>query len=52
MSELDEQIKNRREKRAQLAEAGVATYPHRFDWDLEPSGIHSQHEEKDRKSVV
>jgi lysyl-tRNA synthetase class 2 len=51
MSELDEQIKNRREKRAQLAAAGVATYPHRFDWDLEPSGIHAQYAEKSAEEL-
>lgn len=46
MSELDEQIKNRRDKRAALAAGGIATYPHRFDWDLEPSGIHAAHRER------
>ncbi len=30
MSELDEQIQNRRAKRQRLADAGVAAYPHRF----------------------
>jgi len=39
MSELDEQIKNRREKREALAEAGVEVYPYGFDVDLEPSGV-------------
>ena len=39
MSELDEQIQNRREKRQRLAEAGIAPYPHRFAWDLEPFGV-------------
>jgi lysyl-tRNA synthetase class 2 len=39
MSELDEQIQNRREKRQRLAEAGIAPYPHRFEWDLEPFGV-------------
>ena len=39
MSELDEQIKNRREKRRALAEAGVEVYPYDFDFDLEPSGV-------------
>jgi lysyl-tRNA synthetase class 2 len=43
MSELDDQIQNRRDKRQRLAEAGIATYPHRFEWDLEPSGVHSAH---------
>jgi lysyl-tRNA synthetase class 2 len=46
MSELDEQIQNRREKRQRLAEAGIQPYPHRFEWDLEPSGIKAQHGEK------
>ncbi|HEX3553956.1 MAG TPA: lysine--tRNA ligase [Thermoanaerobaculia bacterium] len=46
MSELDDQIQNRREKRQRLAEAGVAPYPHRFDWDLEPAGIRAAHGEK------
>jgi lysyl-tRNA synthetase, class II len=43
MSELDEQIQNRREKRQTLAAAGVPTYPHRFEWDLEPTDIKAQH---------
>jgi len=42
MSELDEQIENRRAKRRQLVEAGVAVYPHRFEWDAEPSGIRAR----------
>ena len=43
MSELDEQIQNRRAKRQRLAEAGVRTYPHRFDHDLEPAGVHAEY---------
>ncbi len=39
MSELDDQIQNRREKRQRLAEAGISPYPHRFEWDLEPCGV-------------
>ncbi len=46
MSELDEQIQNRRDKRRLLAEAGIAVYPHRFDWDLEPFTVHATHGEK------
>ena len=46
MSELDEQIQNRREKRQGLAEAGINPYPHRFDWDLEPTGVRQQYGEK------
>ncbi len=43
---LDEQIQNRRDKRQRLAEAGINPYPHRFDWDLEPTGVRQQHGEK------
>jgi lysyl-tRNA synthetase, class II len=42
MSELDEQIENRRAKRQRLAERGIATYPHRFDWDAEPTGVRAR----------
>ena len=43
MSELDQQIENRRAKREALGEGGVELYPHRFDYDLEPSGVHQSH---------
>ena len=43
MSELDEQIQNRRDKRQALAAAGVPTYPHRFEWDLEPTDVKAKH---------
>jgi lysyl-tRNA synthetase, class II len=43
MSELDEQIQNRRAKRQRLAEGGIDVYPHRFDWDLEPAEVHARH---------
>jgi lysyl-tRNA synthetase class 2 len=46
MSELDEQIQNRREKRQRLAEAGIDPYPHRFEWDLEPFGVCMAHGDK------
>jgi len=42
MSELDDQIENRRAKRQRLAERGVATYPHRFEWDAEPFDVHAR----------
>jgi lysyl-tRNA synthetase class 2 len=42
MSELDDQIEHRRAKRQRLAEAGIAVYPHRFDWDLEPAEAHQR----------
>ena len=43
MSELDDQIQNRREKRQRLADAGIPVYPHRFEWDLEPTDVHCMH---------
>jgi lysyl-tRNA synthetase class 2 len=43
MSELDDQIQNRREKRQRLADAGIPVYPHRFEWDLEPTDVHAMH---------
>ncbi|HEV8578967.1 MAG TPA: lysine--tRNA ligase [Thermoanaerobaculia bacterium] len=46
MSELDDQIQNRRDKRQRLAEAGIAPYPHRFEWDLEPSVTRAAYGEK------
>jgi lysyl-tRNA synthetase, class II len=46
MSELDEQIQNRREKRQRLSEAGIDPYPHRFEWDLEPCGVCRAYGEK------
>jgi lysyl-tRNA synthetase class 2 len=45
MSELDEQIQNRRDKRQRLAEAGIAPYPHRFEWDLEPADVKAKYAE-------
>jgi lysyl-tRNA synthetase class 2 len=46
MSELDDQIQNRRDKRQAIAEAGVPVYPHRFEWDLEPSTARERYGEK------
>ncbi|HEY8020824.1 MAG TPA: lysine--tRNA ligase [Thermoanaerobaculia bacterium] len=42
MSELDEQIEVRRAKRQRLAEAGIATYPHRFDRDADPAEVRAR----------
>jgi lysyl-tRNA synthetase class 2 len=42
MSELDEQIQNRREKRDRLKAAGQNVYPHRFDVDAEPTQVHAK----------
>ncbi|HBL27481.1 MAG TPA: lysine--tRNA ligase [Acidobacteria bacterium] len=43
MSELDEQIQNRRDKRQALAAAGVPVYPHRYEWDLEPTDVKTKY---------
>lgn len=43
MSELDEQIKQRRAKRDVLGQAGVELYPHRFDFDLEPVEVQARY---------
>ncbi len=56
MSELDEQIQNRRAKRERLAAAGVPVYPHRFDWKLQPAEVCSHYgdrtaEELDAEAV-
>ncbi len=42
MSELDEQIANRRRKRAELAARGVDAFPARCDFDLEPAAVQAQ----------
>jgi lysyl-tRNA synthetase class 2 len=44
MSELDIQIANRRQKRDEIAATGVSVYPHRFDFDLEPSGVKAEYD--------
>jgi lysyl-tRNA synthetase class 2 len=42
MSELHEQMENRRRKLEELAGLGVETYPHRFDHDMSPSEVHER----------
>ncbi len=39
MSELEQQIANRRDKWRQLAERGIDPFPRRADYDLEPSAV-------------
>ena len=51
MSELDTQIANRRRKRQELAEAGVETYPHRFEFDLEATDVHARYGEKSAEQL-
>ncbi len=43
MSELDEQIAQRKKKLEALAAAGVDPYPNRFELDAEPSEVHARH---------
>jgi len=43
MSELDEQIANRRRKREELAERGVEVFPARADYDLEPAEVQARY---------
>ncbi len=45
MSELETQIAHRRQKRDALEAAGVETYPHRFEHDLESSDVHARYGE-------
>jgi lysyl-tRNA synthetase class 2 len=42
MSELDEQIANRRKKLEELARQGVELYPHAFPHDCSPSEVHAR----------
>ncbi|MCP4657317.1 MAG: lysine--tRNA ligase [bacterium] len=52
MSELDQQIANRRHKREALAAAGVELYPHRFEHDLETSAVHAQYGDKSAEELT
>jgi lysyl-tRNA synthetase class 2 len=46
MSELEQQIANRRAKREALEKAGVDVYPHRFEHDLEPAAVQARYAER------
>jgi lysyl-tRNA synthetase class 2 len=52
MSELDNQIANRRRKREELAAAGVELYPHRFDFDAEATEVHRRHGDKSAEELA
>ena len=43
MSELDQQIDNRRQKRQQLRDRGLEAYPRRYHYDLEPSQVQARY---------
>ncbi|MGH9379386.1 MAG: lysine--tRNA ligase [Thermoanaerobaculia bacterium] len=51
MSELETQIQNRRAKRERLCEEGVAAYPERFEYDLEPSQVIARYGERDAAAL-
>jgi len=52
VSELEQQIDNRRHKRESLSDAGIEVYPHRFEYDLEPAEIHREHGEKSAETLT
>ncbi len=51
MSELDQQIENRRRKLAALAERGVEAFPARVEYDLEPSEVRRRYDGRDREAL-
>ncbi|MCB1034850.1 MAG: hypothetical protein KDD47_13550, partial [Acidobacteria bacterium] len=51
MSELEDQIQNRREKRSALLDEGISPYPARFAYDLEPFEVHQELGEKDAEEL-
>jgi lysyl-tRNA synthetase class 2 len=51
MSELEEQIQNRRDKRRHLRESNIDPYPRRFDFDLEPSAVHRRYDALDANAL-
>ncbi len=57
MSELEEQIRNRRRKLDELVDSGVDAFPHRFDHDGEATDMHERYghlsaEELDEEGIV
>ncbi len=51
MSELENQIENRRQNLSELIAKGVDPYPHRFDYDLEPTGVHDKYADLDTEGL-
>ncbi|MEZ5333483.1 MAG: lysine--tRNA ligase [Thermoanaerobaculia bacterium] len=51
MSELDNQIQNRREKLEALRGAGVEGYPNAYEHDLEPAAVHDRFGDLDAASL-
>ncbi len=46
MSELEQQIDNRRAKRSAVAQRGIDPYPRRYEYDLEPAAVHRAYGER------
>lgn len=51
MSELEELIESRREKRDALRAAGIDPYPIRYSYDLEPHEVHGRYDEKNAEEL-
>jgi lysyl-tRNA synthetase class 2 len=51
MSELDDQIQNRRAKRRRLADAGIDAYPPRFKASVDPTEVHRSHGERSAEEL-
>ena len=51
MSELQEQIHNRRRKLEELGRQGVELYPHAFDHDFAPSEVHARWDERSAEEL-
>jgi len=51
MSELDQQIANRRLKRDRMRDAGIEPYPSRVDYDLEPSEVHGRYDDRSAEEL-
>ncbi len=51
MSELEEQIRVRREKRERLRAEGVELYPARVEYDLEPADVHARFGERSAEEL-
>jgi len=52
MSELDQQIENRRRKRDRMRAEGVEPYPARVEYDLEPSEVHQRYDDRSAEELA
>ncbi len=51
MSELEQQIENRRRKRDRLRDGGLEPYPARLEYDLEPVDVHSRYADRSAEEL-